>query len=267
MDSFHLRILIERSTLDENLLNIAASKGYTEIVRILLPRFDPNVKNAKAQTPLHVAVSNKHRDVIRFLLESGADPNVPDSDRKTPLHTAAKKRLYEIVKDLLRSGGDLNADLTLRDSSNRTPLLIAASLGNAEIFEVLLEQGADLDSQDEEGKTALHLALEAGNLALTKRLIELFKDKSLLDVQDSSGKTSLYQAAYSGMKLVIELLLEAGADVNIRSKAGKLPLHEGTDNHDITLLLAEAKSDLNAEDEDGWTPLMLCVYWEHLDAI
>ncbi|KAJ4854426.1 ankyrin repeats (3 copies) domain-containing protein [Trichoderma breve] len=452
MDSSHPSIPIQTSTPGENLLNIAASKGYTEIVRALLPRFDPNVKNAENRTPLDLAVSGKHRDVIRLLLESGADPNVSDSDRWTPLHIAAESGLHEIFEDLLRGGGDvyartilketalhlavkfpnivrllidasadlnakdyneatplhlavransittiklllragadldavdendktslhyaidlenpkivrelwesgpklhkqpykkippliqaseaesfntvriilgetlladstndtpdrgnagaqldledmtlldvnaktsdsrtalliavteqqldivkallkLDADLTSRGVSSRTPLLEAVNLENTEIFEALLEKGADIDSQDEDGNTALHLILNTRNLAFTTRLIELFENESMLDVQDASGNTPLHRAAYNGLETVVELLLQAKANPNIQSKAGKLPIHQGSDNYNITLLLADAGSNLNTTDRDGWTPLMQCVFWERLDVI
>ncbi|KAF3056934.1 Serine/threonine-protein phosphatase 6 regulatory ankyrin repeat subunit B [Trichoderma lentiforme] len=452
MDSSHPSIPVQTSTPSENLLNIAASKGYTEIVRALLPRFDPNVKNAENRTPLDLAVSGKHRDVIRLLLESGADPNVSDSDRWTPLHIAAESGLHEIFEDLLRSGGDvyartilketalhlavkfpnivrllidasadlnakdyneatplhlavradsittiklllragadldavdendktplhyaidlknprivrelwesgpklhrqpyritppliqafeaesfdivrtflgetlladstndppdhgnagarhdledmtlldvnvetsdsktalliavteqqldivkallkLDADLTSRNSSGRTPLLEAANLGNEEIFDALLEKGANIDSKDNDGSTALHLVLVADNLTLTERLIGLFNDKSMLDVQNASGSTPLHRAAFHGRKAAVELLLQAKANPNIQSKAGRLPIHEGCDDYKITLLLADAGSNLNTTDHKGWTPLMLCVYWEHLDVI
>ncbi|KAL6809562.1 ankyrin repeat-containing domain protein [Trichoderma sp. SZMC 28015] len=436
MDSSHPSIPIQTSTPGENLLNIAASKGYTEIVRALLPVFDPNVKNAENRTPLDLAVSGKHRDVIRLLLESGADPNVSDSDRWNPLHIAAESGVHEIFEDLLRSGGDvyartilketalhlavkfpnivrllidasadlnakdyneatplhlavradsittiklllragadldavdendktplhyaidlknpsvfrefwesgpklhkqpyrkippliqaleaesfdivriilgealladstndtpehgnssaqhdledmtlldvnvetsdsrtalliavtkrqsdivktllkLDADLTSRDSSGRTPLLQALNLGDEEIFDALLEKGADIDSQDQEGSTALHF-----------RLIGLFKNKSKLNIQDASGNTPLHRAAYNGRKAAVELLLEAEANPNIQSEAGSLPIHQGSDNYNITLLLADAGSNLNATDKDGWTPLMQCLLLE-----
>ncbi|KKP01555.1 hypothetical protein THAR02_06340 [Trichoderma harzianum] len=452
MDSSHPSIPVQTSTLGDNLLNIAASKGYTEIVRALLPRFDPNVKNAENRTPLDLAVSGKHRGVIRLLLESGADPNVSDSDRQTPLHIAARSGLYEIFEDLLRSGGDvyartilketalhlavefpnivrlliaasadlnakdyneatplhlavradsiptiklllqagadldavdeddetplhyaiarknpktvrelwkfgpkltgrpyrllppliqasedksfdivriilgetlltdstnnipdhgnagaqrnledmtllnvnaetsdsrtpllvavaeqqldivkallkLDADLTSRDGSGRTPLLEAVNLGNAEIFDALLEKGADIDSKDNDGSTALHLVLNADNLTFTERLIGLFNDKSMLDVQDASGSTPLHRAAFHGRKAAVELLLQAKANPNIQSKTRRLPIHEGCDDYKITLVLADAGSKLNTTDHKGWTPLMQCVYWEHLDVI
>jgi ankyrin repeat protein len=52
-------------------------------------------------------------------------------------------------------------------------------------------------------------------------------------------------------------MLEGGADVNVRNKYGKTPLHyaakSGTPEN-ITALL-EAGADVNARDMDGWTPL------------
>lgn len=452
MDSFHPSIPVQTSTPGENLLNIAASKGYTEIVRALLPRFDPNVKNAENRTPLDLAVSGKHRDVIRLLLESGADPNVSDSDRWTPLHIAAESGLHEIFEDLLRSGGDvyartilketalhlavkfpnivrllidasadlnvkdyneatplhlavradsittiklllragadldavdendktplhysielknprivrelwvsgpklhkqpyrkippliqasetesfdivriilgetlladstndtpdhgntgarhdledmtlldvnvktsdsrtvlliavteqqldivkallkLDADLTSRGGSSRTPLLEAVKLENAEIFEALFEKGAAINSQDEDGNTALHLILNTLNLAFTTRLIELFEKESMLDVQDSSGNTPLHRAAYNGREAAVELLLQAKANPNIQSASGRLPIHDGSDNYNITIVLADAGSNLNTTDHRGWTPLMQSVFYERLDVI
>ncbi|MEM9220393.1 MAG: ankyrin repeat domain-containing protein [Cyanobacteria bacterium P01_F01_bin.150] len=81
----------------------------------------------------------------------------------------------------------------------------------------------------------------------------------ILAAQQTNNGTALHVAA-AHIKLTefTRLLLDKGADVNIRNRFGETPLHEAVQNFNeaaIPLLLA-AGADINAEDDKGKTPLM-----------
>lgn len=102
-------------------LHNAAYFGQTEVVRVLLRRgfpIDSFHSVDERITPLQLAVQQRHLDVIKLLLESGADIQLP-------LFGAIRRGDVVMVGMLLEKG----ADLTKRDSHN-TALHVAACSGS-----------------------------------------------------------------------------------------------------------------------------------------
>ena len=64
--------------------------------------------------------------------------------------------------------------INLKDKHNRTPLHISASSGNDVIFWQLLSHGANIDDKDEQGATALHRAVDAGNNEVCRLLLDRY---------------------------------------------------------------------------------------------
>ena len=64
-------------------------------------------------------------------------------------------------------------------------------------------------------------------------------------------------ACQNGHEAIVSLLLEKGADVNAKNNDGWTPLHWASENgHEaIVSLLLEKGADVNAKDNDGETPL------------
>lgn len=60
------------------------------------------------RTPLHIAVSHGHKNVVKYLLSEGVNVHAKDKNNKTPLHIAIKNQQYDIAKILVDAGALLD---------------------------------------------------------------------------------------------------------------------------------------------------------------
>lgn len=105
------------------------------------------------------------------------------------------------------------------------PLCEAVINSDMNGFNTLLDSNVDLEGTDYNGITALMYAVELGNIAMAKKLIE---KGSSIECKDSFGNTPLIRACFrfsyneNGIEM-IRLLISCGANVNARNKAGISP--------------------------------------------
>jgi ankyrin repeat protein len=107
----------------------AAEKGDVKELKKLLKEINPNFRNEKGETPLHIVAGESHLEAVKLLLDHGADPNAQNKEGETPLHYAAERCEVDVVKLLLQYGADPNA----RDDNGQTPLHI---ITNEPIFDI-----------------------------------------------------------------------------------------------------------------------------------
>jgi ankyrin repeat protein len=108
---------------------------------------------------------------MQLLLDAGADVNWKRADGQTPLCQAAMYSYNGSVDLLLRHKAQV--DLPGKYSNLECTALIAAALsGKIETVRLLLEAGADRALKDDQGKTALHRAIEANK----KEIVDLLRN-------------------------------------------------------------------------------------------
>jgi hypothetical protein len=106
------------------------------------------------------------------------------------------------------------------------------------------------------GSTQLHFCAIYGLTTSVKRLLSI-RNINVNVKDDLSGATPLHYAAGNGHIEIARLLLENGADVNVKSVGGPTPLHWAAQNGhvDILHLLVENGVDLEAQSNYGWRAL------------
>ena len=167
------------------------------VERLLAQGFDPNSRDPKGQTAMHLAMRDNSARVAEALWQNRAlDVNALNADDETPMmmaalrgHTAWVQRFLdrgarvhkpgwspihyaatgprsETVALLLDRGAPLDAE-----SPNRsTPLMMAARYGSEASVDLLLARGADAKRKNDLGLTAVEFARQSGRDFLLARL-------------------------------------------------------------------------------------------------
>jgi ankyrin repeat protein len=148
----------------------AASVGRSDLVAQWLDR-DPSLLNAYSADgfyPLGLAAFFGHPETVRLLLARGADVAqvARNPMRVQPLHAAVGGRSADAVRMLVDAGAPIDG----KQQKGFTPLHAAVHQGNLELTTYLLAHGADPKLQNDEGKSAIGLAAEAGNSVILKLL-------------------------------------------------------------------------------------------------
>ena len=141
----------------------------------------------------------------------------------------------------------------------------------------LLSHGADVNTQDEDDHSQwapLHEATYSGNLQIFWMLREHNAD---LNIRTGLGKSLLHLAAspldHRDHLIIMQLLLDHGADPDARDNDGSTPLHCSSwwekqgyrSSHGTvegTRLLLEHGANIDAEDNMGRTPLQIALAHE-----
>jgi ankyrin repeat protein len=103
-----------------------------------------------------------------------------------------------------------------------TPLGLACYFGRSEVARYLVLKGADVNLPSNNGFNVFPLhSAAAGNYTNIARM--LIDNGAQVNVKQQAGSTPLHSAAQTGNLELLILLLEKGAEVNARMEGGKLP--------------------------------------------
>lgn len=122
--------------------------------------------------------------LVRAFLKHGADPNLRNKRKVTPLHMSCRFDLPRVANFLLQQGAEPNA----YDEVRETPLYRAVNLGYASCVEILLKYDVDLDFQNRKGQTVLHRAAIRGKRFIVPLLLDA---GASVELQDRAGKVPL----------------------------------------------------------------------------
>lgn len=255
-------------------LQVASEWGRKEVVELLLDKgADPNLCNPDYDwSPLHLAIHRDHApadhsEIAKLLIARGATVDI---------WAAASMGDLDRVEVLLAENPSL---IDAKGPNHANPLHFAATV---DVAEMLLSHDADPDALDIYGKTPAEMAAAYGNRRrdVAKFLMEktgksdiflfaaigdtegvekcLAGDQNLLNANSRGGETPLNIASLHGQVEVAKLLLDCGADPNLKARIGHAPLHNAARNGHIEVakLLLDRGADINQlDDNHNATPL------------
>lgn len=248
-----VRLLVERGA-DVNAaaadgataLLVATVRGHVALAEFLLERSaNPNAA-AAGYTPLHWAAGT-------WETSTSFDYRFTDGEWAALVGIPGRQEKLRLMKALLAKGADVNARTTKTPPRygftlfgqqqptlvGVTPFFLAAIVADVEVMKFLVAAGADPAIADSDGTTPLMMAAgrarvdnetrvpESAALEATRLALDLKMD---VNAVNKAGETALHSAALAGLDTVVKLLVERGATVNAKTKAGKTPLAtaEGT---------------------------------------
>jgi ankyrin repeat protein len=113
----------------------------------------------------------------------------------------------------------------------------------------LLKRSADVHYTDCRGKAAIHLAAYRGSPEMIELLLHA---GAKVNMEDSDCKTPIHSASLLGRDL--EMLIQAGADIHHKDNTGSTPLHKASSVGTVKALL-RAGADVHSRNNRGLTPL------------
>uniref|UniRef100_A0A2K6RLN3 E3 ubiquitin-protein ligase MIB2 n=1 Tax=Rhinopithecus roxellana TaxID=61622 RepID=A0A2K6RLN3_RHIRO len=203
---------------------ISAGTGASGIVEVLteVPNIDVTATNSQGFTLLHHASLKGHALAVRKILARARQlVDAKKEDGFTALHLAALNNHREVAQILIREG---RCDVNVRNRKLQSPLHLAVQQAHVGLVPLLVDAGCSVNAEDEEGDTALHVALQR------HQLLPLVADgaggdpgplqlMSRLQASGLPGSAELTVGAAVACFLALE-----GADVSYTNHRGRSPL-------------------------------------------
>ncbi|KAL3315310.1 hypothetical protein Ciccas_006064 [Cichlidogyrus casuarinus] len=253
-----------RSKQGTTLAHICAKTGDKELLNLAIQRtknIDLNAVDELGQTPFIIATSQGNLSMMEFLGQKRVNIVTTDKEGRNCLHYAAVEGQLDSIKFCM-SVPCLKILQESTDEHGKTPLIIAIEMVNKrengfEIVQELLRNQANPNFAGEQMR--LFPLMEAAKVAREDVVALLLEYGADIELRNSSGNTALHVASLSGTATTARLLLKNGSDLEARNNRLQTPLHAAVEQSKLDtaeiLLLAGARLDV--VDKTAKTPLML----------
>jgi ankyrin repeat protein len=233
------------------------------------------VASASGDSPLTKAVKANDVQAVRVLVKSGTDVNVRSGDGSTPLLWAANNGSVEIARLLIANKAAVDA----ANDFGITPLLQASGVGDSAMVDLLLRSGANPNKAHPEGETPLLAASRSGSVPAVRLLLTRGVDVNA--AEKFQNTTAVMWAAAEGHIDVVDVLIEAGADLNRQGHITSLTDRNNADhptggftplmwaarsgNDALVRRLVEKGAKVNLKNGDEASAAMVAMYNDRFD--
>lgn len=239
----------------EPLIWMAIKKRNYKILELLINNgANINLRNLDGETILHSLVKLEKDQLVEKVLKKHINISIKDNNGTTALEIAVTnkdKSLIELInrhKNLvsLKKEEKLEKISTLSeeiDSWGDTKLMNAIDDKNFKKIKHLLMNGADINFSSMKGRTPLIRAIFSKNIEILKLIL------SYNPIVNSNTKPHLSEPIWVAMDFteykMVEMLIDAGAEVNVRNHLGNTILHTAVDTNNLELVKKILKTNIN----------------------
>lgn len=184
---------------------------------------------------------------VMMMILSGCTGNAMESEPDKPIDVMTPTELF--------------ADPGLR------ALAEAAQHGNVKKIDALIAKGVNVNGKGRYGETPLYAAFQVRNKRGFKALLEHGANPNFID---ANGQTLMNDIAGYSSTYFMKLALKHGGDPNlVAPRSGETPLFFAVapDGKQNIGLLLRAGANLNMQDKDGYTALMMAAIYNQYDAV
>lgn len=255
------------------LLYNAVLSGNLKNIELLLE--EVSVAEVEGSVAMHIAVQYGRKDMVTLFLNKGISVNSRDRGKYTPLHYLAvsgdissvhfRKVAFEIAHFIAFRGAYVDA----MDWKWRTPCVLAAQRSRKYMVELFIDLGANPECCDEKQWSVLHHACAKGWTDIVRTILQGKRLEFDPDDQTSDGRTPAMLAARCSHGDIVQLLLESGANIEMKDGRGRTLLHHAcrTLLLEGIIYLTSKGCDLNVKDNRGATPLMFAADWSRVSVV
>jgi len=207
--------------------------GNMPFIKILIENgMDINKKIIKEETkflegcsPLFLSVHLGKEHIMRELIKLGADVNTSSLKYSSALALSLHNGNGRIFDYLVKNGADINEDIVKNDDSQMNVIHYVAQYNRPEMMSSLLHIGEDIDrkaySKNEifNEVTPLMISVYYSSIDNIKFLLE---NNANINYQNSNGYSAVAYAAITGQKEIFNLLIQYGANTDIKVKGKEL---------------------------------------------
>ncbi|KAJ8388852.1 hypothetical protein AAFF_G00126080 [Aldrovandia affinis] len=176
------------NNLRQTPLHLAVITNQVPLVEALLcAGSDPAALDRHGQTAAHLCCEHGLATCLQLVLSHTSRLHCLEArnyEGLTPLHLAVQNRSKKLVKLLLDSRVDIDA---VDIKSGRSPLIHAVENNSMEMISFLIENGCNVNAQSYSGNTALHSACGRGQVEVVRALLRNGADSSLKNYHNDTA--------------------------------------------------------------------------------
>lgn len=249
-------------------LIIAAKKGYTELIKVLINfGADPEYRNKEKRIALQEAARSANIDAYCTLNRVTKNKNNIDTEGKNAFFDAISSMSENMIKETLL---DDNIDKEITDADGNRAIFLEPSYSNPEITIMLIKYGIDLTHQDFDGKNILFYILDnpENKIEVFKRIV--IKFEGILNQKNIHGNSLLHYAVNLLLEKetispsdpicqLVKIMFDYEIDSTIINTEGYSAFDLALESERIEIIELFLKNfyDPNIVNKDGETPLSM----------